>query len=605
KHFVMAVATGNVPRFQQLVRQGLNERVSVSQLVSRLSETVAGLYQCRSYDQSDLDVLLLVLRLGGQKLLYAMSQHIALPSIRALRHRGKFMRLMPSLGVPTSEEIKFNLSELFGHQPTPRTPENHGLDVFWDEINEEDVACYFPHLDSVGGLCREHSCHVNTRLTTLDNTINMAKSLDNGTVHYGKEASVIALSSFSATLRGAFPVIASPTCKRETPEESGRLLQTVLTAWKQTYAAHLGPIWSFASDGDARRRAMVYHEFMRKKIEPSHQLYKYLGQMPGLNLEVGEDNVTGDFDWKHEIKRKCLLYIRGGRLLRTADGFQIGRIIINSTILAQHFFSDDEVNRLMNPANAQDVPRAIKLLRAVSAITAEPSDGPIVNQEASHISVYGEMFAAFMEPFIQPTWSLTEQVESLSKHAHMSFSLFHLHCINAMPYQLYGDIQVTIKNVMFCTAKQQELNGSHPFYLFWTGDDRLENLFGRVCMQGGHNPNFSFKQLLNRLGAAVDISHVYEQLPWLDAGHRRLKVTRTEHADHLNPESWTGNVIADSVNLQTAWANGQQAATRALARVDIIPDYDNLFDPGWVRDLLKPFGDGKYPGVSTEPDRSL
>ena len=129
--------------------------------------------------------------------------------------------------------------------------------------------------------------------------------MDQGIVHFGKEVSVLAITSFSSELCGAYPVVASPTCKSETPAEGAEILRTVFSAWKDEFANFLGPIWSFASDGDAGRRAMVYDLLMKRVIDPQHPLYKIVGNLPGLNLNVGDDDITADFDWKHEIKRKC------------------------------------------------------------------------------------------------------------------------------------------------------------------------------------------------------------------------------------------------------------------------------------------------------------
>ncbi|KAH7925283.1 hypothetical protein BV22DRAFT_991598, partial [Leucogyrophana mollusca] len=207
----------------------------------------------------------------------------------------------------------------------------------------------------------------------------------------------------------------------------------------------------------------------------------------------------------------------------------------------------------------QDVPRAIDLIDAVGSLSTLAADecNPTELQELQAIYVIGDMFTAFMHPFIQPAWSLSEQITALSKYAHMACALFREFRVNFMPYQLYGDTQTTVKNILFCVAKQQEMDGDKPFYIFWAGDDRLEVLFGLTRMQGGHNPNFSFKQLLDRLAAAVDIGAVFARHPELDQGHRRIKVTRTEHADHLNPESWLGDVTANSVNLTEAWVRGR------------------------------------------------
>lgn len=67
---------------------------------------------------------------------------------------------MLSPGNLTVEEIAHNLKEVL--QPYRDTLRSRacfssGLALFWDKINDEDAACYFPHSDSVGGLCQEHS----------------------------------------------------------------------------------------------------------------------------------------------------------------------------------------------------------------------------------------------------------------------------------------------------------------------------------------------------------------------------------------------------------------------------------------------------------------
>ena len=100
---------------------------------------------------------------------------------------------------------------------------------------------------------------------------------------------------------------------------------------------------------------------------------------------------------------------------------------------------------------------------------------------------FGEMLSSFVDAFISPDWSLTQQVVSLSKYAHMTFVFYRLHQCSFMPHQLYGDTQTTVKNTIFCLAKQQLLDGTQPFYLYDTGDDKLEELFGNVRMQQIHS----------------------------------------------------------------------------------------------------------------------
>lgn len=300
--------------------------------------------------------------------------------------------------------------------------------------------------------------------------------------------------------------------------------------------------------------------------------------------------------------------------MRSLEGMQVGNMVVNREIFQRQLnrvpgLTPEDVSRILNPDDSQDVPRAIDFVNTVNAVAHLPDDAGHLNPgedvEARVVGVIGTMFAAFTHAYIVPELCLTDQVVLLSKYAHLAFALFRAHRVNFMPYQLYGDTQTTVKNVIICIAKQQDLDATVPFYLFKQGDDNLEELFGIVRELGGHNPNVSFKQLCERLGAAVDIASVFSRHPELDPGHRRLKVTRTEHADHLNPESWVGNVTAGSVDLPTAWATGREAASAILSTLNITVDFTDIFDDARVVDMLKPFGDGKYPGVSTEYDRSL
>ncbi|KAI0737496.1 hypothetical protein BC629DRAFT_1567846 [Irpex lacteus] len=57
-------------------------------------------------------------------------------------------------------------------------------------------------------------------------------------------------------------------------------------------------------------------------------------------------------------------------------------------------------------------------------------------------------------------------------------------------------------------------------------------------------------------------------------GFRGLKVSRTEHADHLNPESWRGDAVVGGVDLQSAWAQGREKASALLSRVHITFDFE-------------------------------
>ncbi|TFK16714.1 hypothetical protein FA15DRAFT_606519, partial [Coprinopsis marcescibilis] len=81
---------------------------------------------------------------------------------------------------------------------------------------------------------------------------------------------------------------------------------------------------------------------------------------------------------------------------------------------------------------------------------------------------------------------------------------------------------------------------------------------------------------------------------------------RGRDADHLSPGHWKGNLRASSCNIKECWDEGIALAVTALKKYrypfDILAHFDN-----WRAsniDLLRPLG-GKYPGISSEVDRSL
>jgi len=90
-----------------------------------------------------------------------------------------------------------------------------------------------------------------------------------------------------------------------------------------------------------------------------------------------------------------------------------------------------------------------------------------------------------------------------------------------MSNQLYGDSQVMVKNVYFYLAKQILMKPSLPILLMLSGNDRLENLFSRVCM-GAHNSGVDIKTLLERLANAMDLCQIFSKHPEWDKGHHRL-----------------------------------------------------------------------------------
>ncbi|KAJ6497248.1 hypothetical protein DFH09DRAFT_893381, partial [Mycena vulgaris] len=611
KRFMDAVAEMNIPRLQQLVSVGLRRGSSPTAIVRMMQSALEGVYRPRLVlDSRTLDIALMVYRLGGRKLLYAVNHGLGLPSLRTLRNHMPFTKIMPTVGTISVEDIIHNIREVVlkpRDAAAIRQP-LRGISLLIDEVALEERTCHFRHNNSVGGLCWRHSPKVDLQLKTYDDALKIAEKIKLEEVHLGKEMTVVSVSCFGES--GTYPILALPTCKHVGPEESSIIYETVTSTWLEHAATHVGMPWSWSTDGESSRRKAGYEQFTRERLPRTSPIFGTIAGMAGLNIFTGIHSITLDFDYKHIFKPIGLC-----TLLRSAAGMALcnGRII-NPAVLTRFLArlpeqTDDSVRKLLFPDDPQDVPRAVELMEAVIEFLASDF-GPVDADTAADldsIRLLALMLKSILAPFITPDMSLTEQMTHLSTYAHIAFTLFRMNRLTFMSNQLYGDSQSMIKNTFFCLAKQQKLDPTQPFYLFQIGDDPLERLFGKLCMLGGHNSAMSYAQAIERLGHACDLQSVYLRQPDLDQGQRRISMNRSEGVDHLNIVSWTGHAIAGDCHPISAWDNGCKIAQQIFAKLRFPSEsynYSVLFSDPDI-DMLRPFGDGKYPGVESDTDRSM
>lgn len=275
-------------------------------------------------------------------------------------------------------------------------------------------------------------------------------------------------------------------------------------------------------------------------------------------------------------------------------------------------YDEAAVTKLLHPDDPQDVPHAVELMLAI--IEFSQSQCHVLNDSFSlevnaradliSISLLSALLESILTPFINVSLSLSEQFQYLSRYAHLAYAFFHAHRRSFMSYQLYYDTQTMVKNAAFSLSKQQSLDPRARFYLGDVGDDPLEILFGRTRMIGGHNSACSYAQAIDRLGAAKDIDGVFKRHPELDPGHRRLKLTRHEGVDHINREIWKGDIVANRCDLPLAWRNGRDSALSILITSQLDPvhySFSDHFNNPDV-DMLRPFGQNKYFGITMEEE---
>ena len=264
--------------------------------------------------------------------------------------------------------------------------------------------------------------------------------------------------------------------------------------------------------------------------------------------------------------------------------------------------SEVKAQQLLDPADKQNVPKAVTLLQAICDLRNFPLDSldslhPSEQADLHRFHFLGEVLSSFLLPFVDLGMSLDKQIISLVKYAHLICACWIKHGNSFMSGALYADGQAIVKNIIFSLAKQQILNDSKEFHIILDGTDRLEQVFSDARTQD-HSRNFDILQLLQKLATASTVNNIYLRNPELDRGHARLNLAGASGVDHVNPRSCTGNLISGSVNLQALWNSGQREANVVLEQYfgeGAIIKFAELFSDG-TNDLLRP--EGKYVGTS-------
>ncbi|KAH6906289.1 hypothetical protein BKA70DRAFT_1497863 [Coprinopsis sp. MPI-PUGE-AT-0042] len=468
-----------------------------------------------------------------------------------------------------------------------------GNTLIFDGIALEARCSYCPKRDKVLGLCREHSHRVNTSVEGLEaiETIREFLNEPKGSpkkVCFACEATIVAIAPYAdSNYYTPIPIVSSPSDKTEKGEELVEWIKMVIKAWKehpQGEKLH-GPLWTIGSDGDSSYRLAkhIYTILEGESVQGKELAGNVLALLEGLNLLMSKDGVVGTCDPKHIFKRFATL-------LRSAFGFLV-----------------DDTN-----IKPEDVCASLSRLPGVTEETAQSLLDPVdkqngIGQEsptATRVLCFvGEFFNLFMQPFIDVSMDLSGQVEMLSTFAHVASALYLRNGTSFLTGALYSDCQAVVKSIMFTIARLQAIDPELAFHIIHEGTDRLENLFGDVCTQD-HARNVDAKQVGEKLSVAALLNAAFTRQSDLDRGHQRLKVNDSFGVNHLNPQSWKGDVRVGQVDLPLQWANGRIKAIEMLQNYfsrdpTIVPDFLERFKAGNC-DLLRPQGD--YVGVQATDD---
>ncbi|KAF8155394.1 hypothetical protein B0H34DRAFT_849557 [Crassisporium funariophilum] len=611
---VMLLGTNDIPGLRRLIAAALRRGISARGLVLRLEQAIAGAYSPRGgFNQREHDIAFLVQAIAGPRLLYALNKSHGFASTSTVQRNTKIPRLLPSVGIPSAEEMRENMSAFLNPSIKPRPPslpsgKIAGNILMFDGVALESKCRYCRRRDSAIGICREHAKNVNPRITSFASIAKLRTALfdeedDDKKACFGSDATVVAMASYARSDHyRPIPLIVSPSDKTEKGEWLALWIQTLI----DEYSVHIygsimhGPIFSIGSDGDSSFRKARQIICIKVEIDRNSELGKIVCSLLGINVWTSPEGITGTCDPKHVFKRFATL-------LQNPQGFLVHDTLVTATDIVQHLaalpdMSVEDASSLLTPTDRQNVPKAVSLIQHLQLVQGLPAPlHPGGQNSRDKVNFMSKMLGHFVLPFITIEMSLSQQLESLSTFSHLAVAMFIIHGVACLTGALYADAQSIVKNLFLTVARLQITDLTLNFYILMEGTDRLENLFCE-CRTQDHSRNFDIEQLGQKLSVATLINAAFERNPDLNRGHRKLNLQGTMGVDRINPESWKGDTCVGNVDLRTQWDSGRERALTILGDFfgpNFAPDLAEVFSKP-KQDILRPMGD--YVGIKATPD---
>ena len=252
-------------------------------------------------------------------------------------------------------------------------------------------------------------------------------------------------------------------------EQHAKVIQTVLEGVNKLQDNTKLRIVSIASDGESKRGSTFINLTFKFPLPTNSPIYPLHKPLTFLNLHVGDDELTCDKDWKHVFKWWC-------NLLLCQHGMVVNKVRITPDIIREQFraagLSAEHIQSLFNPEDQQDVKMAFDMLKDIWSLFRTSTNSRRGFLEAQEVLwILGKLLYYTIFPYLCVDLSLSEQIEHLSAAAHLAMILYRLAGKEFIPTNLYIDLMIMIKNVLFCVAKAKIDDPDGEFWLILLGTD--------------------------------------------------------------------------------------------------------------------------------------
>ena len=536
ERLLVLLKDGNIHRLKQLVGVAMKNKRNINYIVEKMVDAISGIYSPRP-DQDDKDLSFVIWQIGGPALLEICHRAIGLPGTSTAYRMIKGKKFINS-------SFEATVMDAYNNITISETAPKYGHMIKIDETYIDSKIRWCPLDNKMYGFCYEHGRDEDLVLNDYEDVTHLADLVEEGTLHVAKECMVV-VSTCNDVKETTQVLLAWSTCSRSEITIQKEFIEKYSKYFCEKNGA---PLLCWATDGDAARR-QIFDALMCFLLPATSKIYPIISPLKLIDMYVGANEETVDFDGKHLAKRT--------RNSMIASQVQIGGSVLTrkdiSSILALAKTNSHTIEQLVNPVDKQNVSLATDFLVTFSAAVKSPqleSVGLRVAFIVPVLKLLGLVMEGVLALYCYVTSSVEEQLVCVSTAAH-SFLVLRRVFGTVLPNQLYHDLQSTFQNVYFSAAKFQVYHPLLPFFIVLLGNDALERLFGNIHLKYGFN-GLDVLELLYCTRAMKELLKIMSQHPeWTKNSD---KVMNRICLDYSKPSSWHKEKLTmEGVNIKQCW----------------------------------------------------
>lgn len=402
--FKNLIATEDISRIKQLASTCLKNGSGIKSIINKINLATSNLYEAKKWDQNDIDLATMVLRIGGPALLHIFSVKNMLPSdsfiYKSLKNK---IKISFSYETPIRDCINNNI-----HNFTQNCTSFYSIKL--DEIALSPRIRWSTKTNEFNGFCYNHKKLASSLVfNNYFNLIEVIKLYEDNRLHISREALCITIGKIDSHDIVPYPLAIVPICSHDFLE-----LKNIFILISELFSMSNpnSTLINIATDGDHFRR-MILNEMRREALDP----YTYLvfSQMKYFNKTLILGKLSVNFDAKHLIKR-----IRG-ILISDSRSITLSKRMLTKKHIELLY---PDLSNLMNPSDYQNVPYAVNLLSELTkrCDSIEKLSNHLVSTEIlNELKILCEVIRPILNIFVNPSISLQQQLTDLSHCAHLLF----------------------------------------------------------------------------------------------------------------------------------------------------------------------------------------